>query len=154
MRVYVDTSVFGGCFDEEFKEWSNRLIKEFQLGLKVAVISDLTLRELEEAPVRIRKLVHKIPESYREFVTLNKESLQLARYYIKERIITEEYLIDAQHIAIATVNKVDVLVSWNFRHIVNLSKIRLYNSVNLKYGYPLLEIRSPREVIYEEEKKV
>ena len=54
-----------------------------------------------------------------------------------------------KHFAIVTINRVDVLVSWNFRHIVDLSRIRLYNSVNLKYGYPLLEIRSPREVLYE-----
>lgn len=61
-----------------------------------------------------------------------------------------EYLLDAQHIAIATINRVDVLVSWNFKHIVNLRRIHLYNSINLKYGYPLIEIRSPREVINEE----
>ncbi|MBA5941756.1 MAG: hypothetical protein H0M93_00225, partial [Methanophagales archaeon] len=62
-------------------------------------------------------------------------------------------MVDAQHIAIATVSRVDILVSWNFRHIVNLTKIRLYNSVNLKYGYPLLEIRSPREVCFMKDKK-
>jgi len=73
----------------------------------------------------------------------------IARHYIEEGVVSEEYLVDAQHIAIATVSRVDVLVSWNFKHIVNLSKIRVYNSVNLKYGYPLLEIRSPREVLYE-----
>ncbi len=149
MRVYTDTSVFGGCFDIEFEEWSNRLIEEFKLGLKVVVISDLTLRELEEAPLNVRSLVEEILREYKEFVILDEEALELAHYYIEEGVVTEKYLVDAQIIAIATVNKVDVLVSWNFRHIVNLTKIRLYNSVNLKYGYPLLEIRSPREVIYE-----
>jgi hypothetical protein len=63
--------------------------------------------------------------------------------------VTESYLVDAQHIAMATIKRVDVLVSWNFKHIVNLIRIRLYNSVNLKNGYPLLEIRSPQEVLYE-----
>ena len=150
MRVYTDTSVFGGCFDIEFEEWSNRLIEEFRLGLKVVVISDLTLRELEEAPSNVRSLVEEIPREHKEFVILDDEAIELAHRYIEERVVTEEHLVDAQHIAIATVNKVDVLVSWNFRHIVNLTKIRLYNSVNLKYGYPLLEIRSPREVVYEE----
>jgi len=149
IKVYVDTSVFGGCFDAEFEEWSNRLIEEFKAGFKVLVISDLTLKELEGAPPDVRNLVEEIPEEDREYVVLNDEARGLARHYIEEGVVSEGYLVDAQHIAIATVSRVDVLVSWNFKHIVNLSKIRLYNSVNLKYGYPLLEIRSPREVLYE-----
>lgn len=149
IKVYVDTSLFGGYFDAEFEEWSNKLIEEFKLGLKVLVISDLTLRELEEAPANVRNLVEEIPEEGKEYVILNDEARELAHRYIEEGVVSEGYLVDAQHIAIATVNRVDVLVSWNFRHIVNLTKIRLYNSVNLKYGYPLLEIRSPREVLHE-----
>jgi len=149
IKVYVDTSVFGGCFDAEFEEWSNRLIEEFKAGFKVLVISDLTLKELEGAPPDVRNLVEEIPEEDREYVVLNDEARGLARHYIEEGVVSEGYLVDAQHIAIATVSRVDVLVSWNFKHIVNLSKIRLYNSVNIKYGYPLLEIRSPREVLYE-----
>lgn len=46
-------------------------------------------------------------------------------------------------------NKVDILVSWNFKHIVNLNRIRLYNATNLKYGYQILEIRTPREILNE-----
>jgi len=150
MRVYMDTSVFGGCFDVEFEEWSNRLMEEFRLGLKTAVISDLTLRELEDAPSNVKGLFEEIPKEHKEFVILDDESRELARNYMKEGFIGEESLVDAQHIAVATVNKVDVLVSWNFKHIVNLTKIRHYNATNLKYGYPLLEIRDPREVLYEE----
>ncbi|MCL0079726.1 type II toxin-antitoxin system VapC family toxin [Dehalococcoidia bacterium] len=149
IKVYVDTSVFGGCFDAEFEEWSNKLLEEFKLGLKVVVISDLTLKELEAAPANVNNLVEEIPEEHKEYVILNDESRELARHYIEGGVVSEGYLVDAQHIAIATVSRVDILVSWNFRHIVNLTKIRLYNSVNLKYGYPLLEIRSPREVLYE-----
>ena len=149
MKIYVDTSVFGGCFDAEFEEWSNRLIEEFRLGLKVAVISDLTLRELDDAPSSVRDLLEEIPAEHKQFIILDDESRELAIHYIREGSIGEASLVDAQHIAIATVNKVDVLVSWNFKHIVNLAKIRLYNSANLKYGYSLLEIRNPREVLYE-----
>lgn len=75
---------------------------------------------------------------------------KLAKKYITEGDISDKYLVDAQHIAIATVHKVDVVVSWNFKHIVNLNKIRMYNSISLKYGYHQIEIRSPREVLYEE----
>lgn len=149
IKVYVDTSVFGGCFDVEFEEWSNKLIEEFKAGLKVLVISDLTLKELEGAPPNVRNLVEDISGGHKEYVVLNDEARGLARHYIEEGVVSEGYLVDAQHIAIATVSRVDVLVSWNFKHMVNLSKIRLYNSVNLKYEHPLLEIRSPREVLYE-----
>ena len=149
IKVYVDTSVFGGCFDAEFEEWSNKLIEEFKLGLKVLIISDLTLKELEEAPADVKNLVGEIPGEHKEYVILNDEARDLASHYIEEGVVSDGYLVDAQHIAIAAVNRVDILVSWNFRHIVNLTKIRLYNSVNLKYGYSLLEIRSPREVLYE-----
>jgi len=76
----------------------------------------------------------------------------LAQHYIDTEVIGAAKRVDAQHIAIATINRVEVLVSWNFRHIVNLQRIRGYNSVNLLQGYPLLEIRTPEEVInYEEE---
>ncbi len=149
MRVYVDTSVFGGCFDPEFEKSSRDLLEEFKLGLKIVVISDLTLRELEEAPLYVKKLVEGIPGENREFVILDDEAMRLARYYIEDGAVTEKYLVDAQHIAIGTIQRVDVLVSSNFKHVVNLNRIRLYNSVNLKYGYPLLEIRSPQEVLYE-----
>ena len=118
-------------------------------GVKVAVISDLTLKELEDAPLKVRSLVGEIPEEHKEYVVLDDETRTLARCYIEEGVVSDGFLIDAQHIAIATVNRGDVLVSWNFKHIVNLTKIRHYNAVNLKYGYPLLEIRSPMVVLYE-----
>lgn len=80
-------------------------------------------------------------------MNLTEEAFDLAKRYIEEGVLGGGKLVDAEHIAIATVNRVDVLVSWNFKHIVNLQRIRGYNSVNLKCGYPLLEIRSPLEVI-------
>ena len=67
-------------------------------------------------------------------------------------VVVASKRVDAQHIALATIRRVDVLVSWNFKHIVNLERIQGYNSVNLRLGYPLLEIRTPQEVLsYEEE---
>ena len=150
LHVYADTSVIGGVYDPEFKEWSNKIMKEFKEGSKIIVLSDLTLRELEEAPEQVKNILNKIPNRNKEFVELNDESKNLARYYINEGDIPKKYIVDAQHIAIATVYKVDVVVSWNFKHIVNLKKIRIYNSINLKYGYPQIEIRSPREVLHEE----
>ena len=149
LRVYVDTSVFGGCFDEEFTEISKSLINEFKKGLKMLVISDLTLKELENAPGEVQHLLNDIPDEIKEYVILDEDSKFLAQKYIKEKAISKKYLLDAQHIAIATVNRVDVLISWNFKHIVNLRRIHLYNATNLKYGYPIIEIRSPREILNE-----
>ena len=149
-RMYADTSVIGGIYDTEFKEWSERLIQEFKEGSKIIVLSDLTLREVEEAPENIKAVLEKIPDEHKEFIVLNEDAKVLARHYINEGVIPKNFLVDAQHISMATVYRVDALVSWNFKHIVNLEKIRLYNSINLKYGYPLIEIRSPREVLHEE----
>ena len=149
LRIYVDTSVIGGCFDDEFSEWSNRLIEEAISGVNTIVLSDLTLEELENAPEKVRKILENIPEVSKELVALSGEEIALSEYYIKEGVVSEKCLVDARHIAIATVNRVDILVSWNFKHIVNYNRIRLYNAVNMKYGYPILEIRSPREVLHE-----
>lgn len=149
LKTFVDTSVFGGYFDEEFKEWSIKLINEIKEGLKIVVISDLTLRELEDAPRKVSNIVEEIPEQYKKYVVLDDNAKYLANKYIEEEAISRKHLVDAQQIAIATINKVDVLVSWNFKHIVNLNRIRLYNATNLKYGYQIIEIRTPREIINE-----
>jgi predicted nucleic acid-binding protein len=150
-KVYIDTSVIGGCFDKEFEEWSNRLFDDFKTGKKIAVISDLTLDELIDAPERVKNNFETIPDETIEILTSEKESRELADKYIIEKAVSEKYYEDALHIAIATINRVNVLVSWNFKHIVNLYKIRLYNAVNLKNGYNVLEIRTPREIVKIEE---
>ena len=147
MKIYIDTSVIGGCFDKEFQEWSKKLFEEFRSGKKTAIISDVTLGELEDAPPFVRELLSTIPDKFKEIVTLEDEAKALSYHYIKEKIVTAKSLVDTRHIAIASVSRADILVSWNFKHIVNYKLIRLYNSVNLKYGYPVLEIRTPRETI-------
>jgi len=150
-RVYIDTSVIGGCLDEEFADWSNVLFDEFRAGTKVAVVSDLTRMELEEAPQNVRDVLSSIPEEYVEDVFLDEEAFALADAYINDGVVGIRHLVDAQHIAIATVERVDVLVSWNFKQIVNLDRVHAFNAVNLKKGYHVLEIRSPREVVREKE---
>ena len=152
LRVYIDTSVIGGCFDREFNEWSNLLFDEFRNGKKIAVLSDITFDELELAGKEIKNVVNRIPEKYREYLIQNEEVIELAEKYITDGAVTMKFFEDALHIAIATINKVDVLVSWNFKHIVNINRIRLYNSVNLKSGYSMIDIRSPREILTEKEK--
>ena len=146
-RIYLDTSVIGGYLDKEFQVWSRQLFDEFKAGKKIAVISDITLDELNNARQEVRDLVKLIPEEVKEYVLNDEEAEDLADAYLKEGAITKKFHEDALHIAIATINKVDVLVSWNFKHIVNLDRIKKYNGVNLKHGYSILEIRNPREIL-------
>ena len=147
MNVYTDTSVIGGCFDEEFKEWSNALFQEFVVGTKKIMLSDLTLQELELAREEIRNKVKEIPNEHRVPIGINDEAIQLAETYISEGALTNKSYNDALHIALATLNNSDVLASWNFKHIVNLDRIRLYNSINFRLGYKMIEIRTPREIL-------
>lgn len=151
VKFYVDTSVWGGYDDKEFIEWSIPFFKQAQQGKFQIVISDVTIGELIKAPTIIRDLPTSIPPEFLEVVSINDEHLNLANNYVKEGILSTKFHADAQHIAIATVLKVDSLVSWNFKHMVNFFRIRQYNSINLKYGYSTIDIRTPKEITYGEE---
>ncbi len=148
MKFYVDTSVWGGHEDEEFEEWTVPFFEQARMGRFSIVLSDLTLRELIPAPDRVRNLTETIPDEYLELTSLTEEVEILASHYITEGILTAKFESDAQHIAMATILKVDSLVSWNFKHMVNFFRIKQYNSINLKFGYQTIDIRTPKEVIY------
>ena len=147
MKVYTDTSVIGGYFDIEFQEWSVTLFEEFLQGTKHIVFSELTAQELEFAREEIRALITEIPVENRIDISVSDEAITLAEAYIREGALTNKSYNDALHIALATLNNCDVLASWNFKHIVNLDRIRLYNSINLRLGYRMIEIRTPREIL-------
>ena len=149
LRVYLDTSVIGGCFDEEFEEASNKLIEEIRLGLKIGVVSEIFFKEIEGAPHKVKELLDEIKEKL-EIVELTEEVDALGKKYLENKIVTKKYSADAAHIAYATVHNVDVVVSWNFKHIVNLNKIIQFNSVNVSNGYKNLLIYTPQEVISNE----
>lgn len=145
-RIYIDTSVFGGYFDEEFKEYSVKFFEKLIENKNTILLSDVALDELTDAPQRVKDFVNSIPKKNISRMYLDDDSKNLALKYIKENVVGETSLADCFHIAIATVQKADLLVSWNFKHIVNLNRIRGYNGVNLMNGYPIIEIRNPREV--------
>ncbi len=146
-RIYTDTSVIGGCLDAEFEEASKRLLNMFRRGELTMVVSTLTLAELQLAPTAVHEVFEDVPKAHTERLEMTAEAAALAQDYIDAGVIGPANIADAQHIAVATVNRVSLLVSWNFKHIVNLQRIQAYNSVNLRQGYPLLEIRTPMEVI-------
>ena len=146
-RIYTDTSVIGGCLDVEFEEGSNALFETFNSGTNIIVVSNLTLVELENAPQSVKEVLQKVPVEFIEYLEFSEEANNLAETYLQDGVVSKNSSVDAQHIAIATINRTNVLVSWNFKHIVNLDKIHGYNAVNLKLGYPMIEIRTPIEVL-------
>lgn len=151
-RIYADTSVFGGVFDPEFAEYSMRFFDEVRMGRHILLISTITLQELKQAPLEVRNFLAGIPARMIEKHKFNDEMGILREAYLTAKVIERKWVDDASHVAIATVSRADLIVSWNFRHMVKLEKIRGYNAVNMKMGYPLVTILSPREVISDEER--
>ena len=146
-RIYIDTSVVGGFFDEEFKDATQRLFARLERDEVKFIVSDLLELELIQAPRQVSELLLKYPTDRFERIELTPEIIDLADKYISEKVVGRTSLEDCRHIALATINRVDVLASWNFKHIVNLERIKGYNSVNLRLGYPTIEIRTPQELI-------
>ena len=144
-RIYIDTSVFGGHFDEEFAEHTIPLFDRLKNNEFTLLFSTVTQEELTNAPENVRELVKSIKIDNTEFIEITPEAIDLASEYISEKVIGQTSFADCLHIAMATVYRADYLISWNFKHIVNVHRIRGFNSINIKNGYKLLEIRSPRE---------
>lgn len=146
-RIYIDTSIIGRYFDYEFEIATRELFRRLENGEILFVVSDLLYLELLDAPLRVKNLLDEYPKKFFEKIEISEESISLANRYIEENVVGLASLEDCRHIALASINKVDVLASWNFKHIVNLQRIKGYNSVNLKYGYSLIEIRSPNDLL-------
>jgi predicted nucleic acid-binding protein len=145
--IYPDTSIIGGYFDEEFAVETKALFERLEKGEVRFVISSVLKQELAKAPVQVKELLEKYQDDCFNYVELTEEAIELADKYIAEGVVGRTSLEDCRHIAIATIFRADVLASWNFKHIVNLDRIRGYNGVNLKNGYAALEIRNPRELL-------
>jgi hypothetical protein len=148
-RIYLDTSVIGGCFDTEFAILPRGLVEDFRAGRSLPVLSEVVAAEIESAPDRVRNQFTEIANLARtEVLKVTHEVVELAEAYQARQIVSPKYDDDGTHIALATVAEVDVLVSWNFKHIVHYEKIRLFNAVNLERGFKPLQIFSPREVTF------
>jgi predicted nucleic acid-binding protein len=146
-RIYIDTSVVGGYFDEEFEIATKLLFERIVNRDFIIYFSEVNETELSLAPQHIQDVKKIIPADCYQYLNLDEEAKSLAQSYIDEKALGKASLNDAYHIAIASVNRLDCLVSWNFKHIVNFDKIKLFNSINLKLGYPLIDIRTPSEFL-------
>jgi len=139
--------VFGGCFDDEFKADSLRFFEEVRQGQFVVVVSDVTLDELQLAPDQVRRVLSDLPPDQIQIVNTSPESNELRNAYLEARVVGPASSNDAAHIAVATVVGVDMVVSWNFKHIVHFEKIGGYKGVNSLLGYRSPGIYSPQEVV-------
>jgi hypothetical protein len=146
-RIYADTSVFGGCFDTEFREPSVRFFDLVRSGRVLLLLSELVERELERAPVRVREHRAGLPRAHVRSVEISDEVRRLGDAYLAARVLGARSLDDAAHVAAATVGRASAIVSWNFKHIVSVDRARGYNQVNQKLGYGLLTILTPQSVL-------
>jgi predicted nucleic acid-binding protein len=151
LRVYVDTSVFGGCFDADFARESTRFFDLVRGGRIVVLVSQVVVDELSEAPPQVRELFRSLAAESVTPVDLTPETIELRDRYVAAGIVSRRFMDDATHVAAATIARADAIVSWNFRHIVRVDKMRAYNQVNLQAGFGLLSIVSPQEVRFDED---
>lgn len=142
-KIYLDTSVIGGYYDDEFKIETKKIFSKINSGTLQIVYSDLTLKEIYRGPKRIIELFEQIDSKNKAVVQINKEIIKLADAYISGNVVGLSSRDDCIHIAAATISKSDFLLSWNFKHIVNERRIYGYNAVNLLLGYSVIEIISP-----------
>lgn len=146
LRLYIDTSVIGGYYDKEFAEDSRRLIHAAITKKVTLLLSDLMVDELMSAPEKVRRVLAMIPEPSVEALPLTEGVKKLRDAYLKAGILTPSSENDAAHVAMATMSRADAIVSWNFKHIVQLEKMRAYNKINQMYGYEYLNIVTPGEI--------
>ncbi|MHC4356901.1 MAG: type II toxin-antitoxin system VapC family toxin [Planctomycetota bacterium] len=150
MRIYADTSVFGGVFDVEFEEPSKAFFSEIRAARFVLVSSELVRQEIHAGPQRVQEFFGDILPVV-EIAEITAEALKLQEAYTAAGILSERHSTDALHVALATVSRASLIVSWNFKHIVNFQKIPMYNAVNILHGYSEIAIYSPLEVIEHED---
>lgn len=152
-RVYADTSVFGGVFDEEFQQASTRFFEQVRRGRFELLSSAVVQAEIDPAPDEVKGFFDDILKVAR-IVEVSDDALALRQAYLDAGILTRDSADDALHVALATVSGCALIVSWNFKHIVHYRKVPLYNAVNALKGYTSLGIHSPQEVIEYEDQDI
>jgi len=146
-RIYIDNSVIGGYHDVEFEIATRQLFKRITNKEFVVYFSEINDAELINAPQHVKDVKDLIPADCFHYINVTDEVETLMQLYISEKALGRASENDAYHIALASVNRVDCLISWNFKHIVNYDKIKMFNAINMRFGYPLIDIRSPLEFL-------
>jgi predicted nucleic acid-binding protein len=147
LRIYIDTSVIGGYFDAEFANATQQLFTRIAASEFDVYFSEINAAELQNAPTYVQTVKKLIPPDCYHYIGVTDEAEILSQLYIAEKVLGKASENDAYHIALASVNRIDCLISWNFKHIVNYDKIKMFNAINMRFGYPLIDIRSPLEFL-------
>jgi len=145
--LYLDNSVIGGYFDDEWRDATRELWRQMEAGQYRFLTSAVTADELSTAPERVCDLfADTFPAE--ALLGITAESERLAAAYMERHILPPRYTDDARHVAVCTVTQLEYLVSWNFRHLVNVEREKGFNAVNLLQGYRPIRIVNPLELIY------
>jgi hypothetical protein len=147
LRVYLDSSVVGGAEDPEFAAASRALVEIFERGAALAVASATLAAEIAPAPEAVREILRRILAAGAETIVVTDEVLDLRNAYLDANVVGHRYADDALHVAHATVTRADVIASWNFSHLVNPTRIRAFNGVNVAKGYGLVVIMTPADIL-------
>lgn len=147
LRLYLDTSVFSAYYDGRAPE-RQRLTQEFWTKLAEcdALCSQLTLDELSKVADETQRAQLLTLTRVCQVRSVGAAEEGLARAYVAAGVVPVRYLADALHLAAAVLGGADILVSWNFKHLVRRSTRLLVNYVNASRGLPALEILAPPEV--------
>ncbi len=151
--LYLDTSVIGGYFDDEFKDATQELWRQMENGKYRFATSVLTEQETQGAPDVVRDLMKRTFDQPGRLLTLTQQAVELTQAYMDAAVVPVPYADDARHVAIAVVHEIHVVVSWNFKHLVNRDRRTAFNAVNLLQGYPSVDIISPLELVYDAEEE-
>ena len=147
IRAYLDTSVFGGQFDVEFERPTRLFFEAVLAGRVVPLLSDTLAAEMGRAPEQVRALLTALERVSVEAIPLTAEALVLRDAYVGAGVLSRRFADDALHVAQATIARADVIVSWNFRHLVNPARVRQFNGVNVAQGYGVVVILTPSDLV-------
>ncbi len=147
LSLYIDTSVIGGYFDPEFTVATRELWRQMEAGKYRFYASSVSVSELVRAPDHVRTLMANTFAG--SVLRFTPEAAALAAHYMTAKVVPARYAEDADHVAVASVHKIDLVVSWNFKHLVNLQREKGFNAVNLLQGYLPVRIVSPLQLIYD-----
>ncbi len=151
LSIYLDTAVLSFCFADDSpkeRDITKEFFEEMRKDRIQTFISEIVVGEINNAPEpKKSKLLNLINKYNLRVLPLDQECEDLADRYVKHKIIPLRYRDDAVHIAIAIINRVDVIISWNLKHMVKLRTIHAVNSINKESGYKEIDIRTAEEVL-------
>lgn len=148
MKMYLDTSVISALFDDRNPE-RQALTEEFfsRIDIYDVYISELTIAEIKSTPDQ--SLKNKMKQIIKDFSVLeiNESVEELAKECVNYGAVPESYQEDAYHIAVAILNEMDYLISWNFRHIVRRITKDIVRMISTLRNLKQVEITTPGELL-------